>query len=368
MSGGTNDSYTNDIAARGLRAIQERRAQQRYNRTNQRDALAALLSGDPYVGQGNPMYDAYLQAMHPQGYGMSFTRGGGKYNGWDTQGLMTTELKGTAEMQRAYDRQQAQILQDMVDQQLGDISSRYDDALAAIPRDFYETNTNPGSSGWQAGRAAARGDTVVADGTVRSGNVNDQRWADYAKALADWRDQASDQWLDAGDLASQIEGTPLRDYAFRAGAQLGIDPALIAGWYPESSQIGDFTQQRDLESLNAAGMPYSEYQNTLAQFDQQQQQYGDQQQQAMMDQAANEIQQRYGMDGNSLATTLQMTLPQLVNTLNSDNFITLDDEVQNRISNGGLKQSDLDDIVSAAAGDPATQRALLAIYTPYLTG
>ena len=355
----TNTDYTDDVAARGLSAIRDRRAAQRYNRMTQRDALGAILGGNQYVGQGDPRYEAYLQSLHPQGYGMSFTRGGGKYNGWDTQGLMTTELEGVAEQLRGQDRARAQALQDMVDQSLGDIQSRYDDAMKNA--DIYQVNQGNGSSGWQAGRAAAAGHNVA-------GNGMDPRWDAYAKALEDWRDNASDQWLDAGDLANQIGMTPLRDYAMQAGGMLGIDPNLVAGWYPEASQIGDFQDQRDLEALNATGMTYDEYQRALSQFDQQNQDMAGQYQDAYDQQMADDVMNTYQVDIGAWASGAQLQPDQLYQVINTDAFMQLDDQIRQEMAAGSMDQARLTEIVRQAQGSPAIQNALLAYYTPWTSG
>lgn len=388
MSNGSNRSYTDDIAARGLQAILDRRSQQRYGRTAQDQALASYMQGDPFVGQQSPMYDAYRQSMRPQGYQQSFGRGDGKYNGWDTQGLMTTELRGQAEMLREQDRMRAQALQSMIEDRLSGFEDRYLDNLNDLSGTYQVQNT--AAPGWQAGRAATAGKAPVYDrvddemGSGIAAALKNRVHADqaqgaeiigeddprvlYNKALGDWLDRASDPWLDAGDFASQVEQTPLRDYAFQAGAQLGIDPALVAGWYPESSQIGDFTQQRDLESIDMAGMPYSEYQRALQQMQSDSEQAYSDQDAAWQEQASNDIFNQYGIDGRQLASSAQMTLDQLMSAVNSDNFLTLEQEVSAALSSGGLDEDTLNEIVAAANGDPATQRALLAIYTPYLSG
>ena len=120
--------------------------------------------------------------------------------------------------------------------------------------------------------------------------------------MNDWRDNAPDQWLDAGDPANQIGMTPLRDYAMQAGGMLGIDPNLVAGWYPEASQIGDFQDQRDLEALNATGMTYDEYQRALSQFDQQNQDMAGQYQDAYDQQMADDVMNTYQVDIGAWAT------------------------------------------------------------------
>lgn len=363
----TNTDYTNDVAARGLSAIRDRRAAQRYNRMTQQDALGAVLSGNRYVGQGDPRYEAYLQSLHPQGYGMSFTRGGGKYNGWDTQGLMTTELEGVAEQLRGQDRVRAQALQDLVDQNLGDIESRYTDAMKA---NGYPSFDNP-----LAGQPTYMGGgnpLVGAESSWLPGGAKptekSARQTAYENALNDWLDNASDQWLDAGDLANQIGMTPLRDYAMQAGGMLGIDPNLVAGWYPEASQIGDYQDQRDLEALNAAGMTFDEYQRALGQFDQQNQDMAGQYQDAFDQQMADDVMNTYQVDIGAWASGAQLQPDQLYQVINTDAFMQLDDQIRQEMAAGSVDQARLTEIVRQAQGSPAIQNALLAYYTPWTSG
>lgn len=363
MSNGANNSYTQDIAQNGLEAIQRRRDAQRMGRTMQREALQAFLAGDPYAGKAgsnSQAFQMYAQQYRPQSYPVSFGRGDGKYNGWDTQGLMTTELKGRAEMLREQDKARAQALNDLIDQQLSQLQDTYTKNRVDLSHTLPNDQPIPG----YVGRAAMDAGGGKVDYTDQATFDKNQA---YNKAMDEWLSKASAPLLDAGDFAYDMQNTPMRDYAMKAGADLGIDPALVAGWYPESSQIGDYTQQRDLESIDMTGMPYSEYQQAMNQLDSQQQQ----QQQDMSDeavqQASDEIWQSYGIDGKQLASAAQMTLPQLVATLNSDNFMTLASQADTAISGGGLDQNTLDEILNAANGDPATARALKAIYQPYVS-
>lgn len=453
-----SSAYTQDVAARGLQAVQERRQAAQFDRTQQ-PAAADWLQQSGYGGNdSNALYEEWLsqRGFHPAAYPVTFGQSKkGAYNGYKTEGELKAALLGNADLARESDQQQAQGLNSQVDEWLASIADQYQtgtdqatqlqaeadrnrdpymmqftglaEASAAENRQLHPQPTvrvhpgpapdvpQPGAVGMpgtsdeqflgvndvpsdalpmpvipgalpiydqyrQENDPTLRPPVVTLPGvgptppsvseqmggglsgsigaptgstqftTIEPAPAPDPRFrgmtgnaaattnsiSDYQQSLNDWLASASDPYLNAEEAAQRIQQTPLRDYAQIAGAQMGIDPSLVAGWYPQSSQVGDYTQQRDLQSIQDYGMPYSEHTS----LDNRQQSDADQAAtQATKDQtAANEqaqlqlIGDTTGLDGKQLAATTNMTLEQVANIVADPIYQQKAGEIQDKIN------------------------------------
>lgn len=364
-----------------LRASLDARAQAAsYGRTGQgqalRDLAGQISSGQQGYSSHPGHTDAYAQwqqsqGFRPQGYGTVYGQTDeGKYSGYKTEADMWNAVTGRAELAREQDLQQAAQMKD-------EMTSRYDQLGQTV-----DTN--------MLGAGAALRDSrnrLPTGALPQASDILGKRVTDYRDQLDNWYATQGAPLVEGLETANQIEGTPTREYQMRAGAALGIAPELIAGKFPMSTQIKDAADQRDLESLNDTGLPYSEQQTTLGrvqtdQQTQQRQQAADEQQ--AMDDAV------FGATtypGQNLAQAVSAPLPDVYDITTSPNFQSYADQVQAAVADAqaanpayGTKgpagdQADnqvaaaLDEAIASAVGnigDPnaaaVTERILRTLY------
>ena len=178
------------------------------------------------------------------------------------------------------------------------------------------------------------------------------------------------------ELANQIANTPTRTYATRAGAGYGIDPNLIAGWFPMKSEISDMADQRNLDSLHTYGVPYAEQQSVLR--DVQNQQATDTKLAAADQQAAMEqdILATTSFDAKALASKADLPVNELHAIVSDPGYqdaaSTIDAIMQDPNADlpadpkdpSGQTQGDaaFQAYLDSLANDPALQRVLLSVY------
>lgn len=350
----------------GLRASLDARAQAAaYGRTGQGQALRDL-AGQVSSGQqgysSHPGHtDAYAQWQQTQGfrphdYGTVYGQTAeGKYSGYKTEADMWNAVTGRAELAREQDMAQAAAMKD-------DMTARYDQLGQTV-----DTN--------MLGAGAALRDSrnrLPTGALPQASDILGKRLTEYSGQLDDWYATQGQPLVEGLETANQIEGTPTREYQMREGAALGIAPELIAGKFPMSTQIKDANDQRDLESLNDTGLPYSEQQTVLGRVQSDQQAQGRQQ---AIDDQQNMDDAVYGATtypGSNLASAVSAPLADVYDITTSPNFQGYSDLVQGAVAEatdanprtGNPQQDNVADNNIAQALDKAIADAVGSIDDP----
>lgn len=364
-------SYTEDVAKRGLDAVRERRNATGYDSTMRDQALAMVAGGARYMPNAETdLYDQWHQqrGFTPGSYDIGFGRGDGKYSGFDTVDALKSAVRGYSEFLREQDRMQAQALDQLANQRLDELESQYTDKRINI------TDDDPAQA-WmqhmpQMGKVGEIPTATEAEMEMLSRNADVQDRIDnsaqtalaqheYNKALDQWLAENSDKYLQASEFAGQVQDTPLRDYAMIAAQQYGVDPMIARGWYDEATQIGDFREQRDLQSLENYGLPYGEYQDALDQFQgqaqDQQEMLSDEEEQ----QLRSEIEAFTGLRADDLMNGAKINMTDLYSVLASPDYGQYAQEIMDSGNDPDTITSVLDTVRSI---DPQLYRVLTAQY------
>lgn len=382
-----NDSYTRDVASRGLAAVRDRRQASQYGINNNVDALNYLMQSGYSARQPNAMYQQWhdSRGFTPGQYGISYGRSDGDYAGYRTQSDMWRANTGIAEMLRAQDRDKASALEELAQKYLDQTQGIYQDQMARArpqasaqaigqdihvqgePAQHHTINVADGGyadlfrSGNQMGAAKAQGDAINAAMKPTTDKMND------------WLGKTSSPYLDALEMAQQVQTTPLRDYAQIAGAQLGIAPELIAGKYPEDTIVSDFRDQQDLAALQNYGLPsQNEYEQLLAAQERQASEADGLDQQAADQQVNDYIYQVMGVDGTQAAQRLDMTPGQLATELDNPVYQNAAAEMQSIIEDSAGDPQEIADalqdspIVSVIYQDPVIGNILRYQFSDYI--
>ena len=382
-----NDAFTRDVASRGLAAIRDRRQASQYGINNNRDALDYLMQTGYTARGANPLYQQWHQSRGfdpQQAYQINYGRGDGKYAGYETLGSMWQANTGLAEMLRSQDRDRAAQLEDLAQKYLDQAQGMYQSKIAAArpqatdqaigqdvhvqgdPAQHHTINVADGGyadlfqSGNQMGAAKAQGAAI--NDAMKP--VNDQ--------MNDWLGKTASPYLDALEMAQQVQTTPLRDYAQLAGQQLGIDPLLIGGKYPEDTIVSDFKDQQDLAAYQNYGLAgQGEYEQMLNQQDRSASEADALDQQAQSQQVNDYIYSIMGKDGTQAAQRLDMTPGQLATELDNPVYQGAADQMQTLIEDSGgdpeqlatmLEQSDIPNILYS---DPVIGEILRYQFSDY---
>lgn len=364
-------SYTEDVAKRGLEAVRERRNSTGFDSTMRNEALAMVAGGARY--KPNAETDLYGQwqqqrGFNPGAYDIGFGRGDGKYSGFDTVDALKSAVRGYSEFQREQDRMQAQALDQLANQRLNALESQYTDRRINITDDdpaqaWMQHMPQMGKIGEMPTATEAEMEMLGRNAEVQDRIDNSAKTApaqhEYNKALDQWLAENSDKYLQASEFAQQVQDTPLRDYAMIAAQQYGVDPMIARGWYDEATQIGDFREQRDLQSMENYGLPYGEYQDALDQMqgnaqDQQDQLTADQEQQM-----AGEIEAFTGLPADELMRGAKIGMNDLYSVLASPDYGQYAQEIMDSGNDPDTITSVLDAVRSI---DPQLYRVLTAQY------
>lgn len=145
-------------------------------------------------------------------------------------------------------------------------------------------NTDSGSSNNPVTGTLSMPPPAAAPGMMTPGqtaalqNVNDtfglmqdnlalaQQRADRQGSLNDWLGQNTDKYLNQQDFAANVQAMPVSVYGQRSGAQYGIDPNIVAGWYDPAHDVTDFGTQRNIQAINQFGVPFSDVQSAYNQM------------------------------------------------------------------------------------------------------
>jgi hypothetical protein len=299
-------SYTQDVANFGREAIDARRKAASYGLSEQAQALRDLSAGGAPSHPGHtPAYDQWLQqqGFHQQDYPVSYGRTTtGKYAGFKNASDLKAALLGRSEIARQQDMTQADALRAMLNDKLTGLDAQRQQALSAPQQDLQQHGT------------MSRGGKVFYD-TGQQADARDTRNEQYQQSVDQWYQQQADPLVTGLETANQIAQTPTRDYATKAGQQYGVDPNLIAGWFPMAQEVTDAATQRNLESLHAFGLPYSEQQSVLGQVQSDQHKAAAQQAADQQLQMEAEIFGATGVDAKALASKSSVPVDQVWNLI-----------------------------------------------------
>jgi hypothetical protein len=383
--------------------------------------------------QDSDLYDQWRSSVMPTaaaeyGYG----RNGGDYAGFKTEGGLKSFVKGRAEAIRAADQARFRALEEMANQRLDQTEANYD-AARAVPVDktFYPRQIGVLEDARPANtplgqEAVGRGDSTLpapatqgdpdervipqnlvdqailqvmgsrmprstSEGLNRSDNAAASRYTGMAEQqargetmqnfIADelnpWLAETTAADLEKQDFAQQGLITPIADYAQRAGGEVGVDPNIIGGWYPNASQLSDAADQRDLDMLAATGMDWSDTQSALAAMDAERRRANGEEvdMQADADTAAinDYVYSQTGMDADSLAASADMLPQDVASIIESDAFQTYNNDIYAALT--GTDPSDPDgaaiDVImgtldAAATQDPGLFQILQSVYKDYI--
>lgn len=357
-----NTQYTQDVATHGLDAINARRAATQFDPTTFTQALDAAGQGNGYIdpsarSQGYLDWQRAMNMDPSMGGTVAYGRTGGKYAGFGSKADLQAAIKGQAMNQR-------QAALGAVSQLLANGNNSLDQLAAQ-----YNQNL-PSATTYTPMRGAH--DTGAEFAAKAQGNAAGapQREA-YKQALDSWLANQSDHVLSAMETGQQIARTPISDWATSAGAQYGVDPNIIRGWYPDATNLADFRTQRDLQSINNFGGTYGDVQS----YDRHNQAAGvaagkaqDKQSLAAMN---DYIFQTTGIDGKKLSTSASLTPQQTYDAVSSPEYQAALADMTNNLNKPDQLTSILHDLAygnqqRGSLPDPQLYRILASQFAPYL--
>lgn len=382
----------------------------------------------------NDMYDQWLAEMTPQGapdgsYAYGRTEDGA-YAGFKNQGTLQAALRGRAETIRGQDQEMFQALDQMANQGLDQLDTQYrqseqdsaDYQQGMIPKyadaqekvnQFFPGQTldrmgNPQQK--QTGAQSIIGSTKdaaasavgnIADAVITAAGgqpqprtptepmvLTDQGRAFYdaprseqsavkqqtryvGQELQPWLANESAPLLEQQDFAQSGLATPIAMYAQRAGAEYGVDPNIVAGWYPNSSALTDARDQRDLQFLEQTGMTSSDYEQALAALEREQAAATE----GVIDQQAQDYDAAgYELTGgqattSELANATNLPLEDVYNILDSADYQTGQQMINDALSTQDLAyiEETMTQVLDGAAfSDPALLNIFQTIYKDYI--
>lgn len=392
-------AYTLDVIARGSQAVKDRAAGASFDRTQAPQALdwaqQTGLTADPtqqYVDWASQRFAGAGQ--QPVTFGQSAK---GAYSGFKTEGELKAALGGRAQQYRQEDQQHAAQQYGSASDDLNGLLSQFDTQqdrtrAALAPAALSGAGIGLGHVTGHAPTTWGGPDVLTAEGPTASDTRHRQNDLDYANQLGAYNDRTK-QWLaDASqdplqqmDTARQIESTPVSQYAGLAGADYGIDPTLVAGWFPQSADVTDFNTQRNLQSINDYGMPYSDvtsYRNQGDQAAAADQRQAATDQTAAAKQAADDQQAQIaqvvgdatGQDVTQLAQATNMTPVQVAQVVADPSYQQASSDLQSVLFDPAFDPSNQQDAdaVNAVLDQPAIRQdpqlyaMLLQVYGNYL--
>jgi hypothetical protein len=423
-------AYTRDVIARGSQAVRDRAAAAQMQRTAAPQSLEFLresgYGGPPQRSGGNAQYNAWLaqQGFNPD-YEVTFGRTRkGAYSGFKTEGELKSAIKGRSQQMRGEARSQAgQQIAD-AGQQLDRVTSDYDvkaadaekraqetmldwlgsfDALAKagayskqggfMPIEgkinpggkYHDQELDPVLAGQEraqreaAGQASRDRQLEFANeflGKHNAALVDQSQTGKYSRELDDWLSSQSEPLVSQMEAGQMIDATPLSAYATKAGAEYGVDPNLISGWYDDASDVSDFGVQRNQEAIDQYGMPYSDLQSWIAQQGRQdasaEADAARQQDTGTERQIADDVFQATGMDAQQLATAADVTPEQLWQIVQDPTYQQASADMAQVLQDPdfdpeGQGAEDVNGILDQLRVDPVLYRLIQAQYGSYLS-
>lgn len=420
--------YTDEVRQGGINALRDARQRMRYGASNA--DVGQQYSQTP--DSDNDMYDQWLGDLRPKGYEPTFGRTEeGAYSGFKTEGGLKAAVLGRAETRRDADRAKFHALDRMSTNNLDQIDADYTklhrDAMLKddwnnVPEPTAATNV----SGWNtlggqnpmsaaaptdavmqatlpevlmAGRRADPNDPLYDDPAVpgmpsdparkggggsRQSTLNPEmvkrEYGDYARDaymddLDPWLAEQSGKYLDRAEFAEQGLNTPISEYGKAAGADYGVDADMVAGWYNKSDDIADYRNQRDLDLIDATGMPNADYEQALSAMERQQaadETANDRDDQESIDFQINDaaFQATGGLfDADSLATALDVSPIEAANVVASEAYQNYSYEIASAMDvasqtgdASGLSETMTMILNETQFKEPAIYKALQAVY------
>jgi hypothetical protein len=376
--------YTEMIRQRGLAGVREARQQLRYGSAG---VNAALTEGrTPVYAQpakaDSELYDRWQRQVTPAAkseaeYMLGRTEEG-PYAGFKTQGLLQNATRGRAEAIRRQDDEVFGALDQMAGDKLDQIEADYgtkrgevkssfrrnaisdaDRRLDAFNRVDGARSSNESGVGYSsAGSTAWSDDKVDADPYVKD-------------ELNPWLETASTPLLEQQAFAAQVRRTPIAEYAQRAGAEYGVDPNIVGGWYTDASAIGDARDRRDLDMLDTTGMTWADTQSALNAMERDQTQMDNSVMSAEDQMLEDEIVQATGglASGRELVSETGMTMTDVADVLATDAFAEYSAAIYDALAtnDAGTVEDTVTSVMDTAAfQDPGLFNILQVIYKDYI--
>lgn len=379
---------TQAVIQGGKAALDQRRQAATYDQTGQQQALKDLYGQMQQTGSGYSSHpaptSAYAQWQQAQGfgapagpvsYGQTFPKS--DYNGYKNEADMWGAASGTADLRRMEQSTQADALKQAMQAQLSQLDSQY------AHQGAQPTGANIAALASLGGHQAVQGNSLGAQVHLGFGGAQDQmsqatahaqdiaqvqghKTGEYMGKLNDWYGQQAAPRVSGMETANQIQNTPLYEYQRQAAAQMGLDPALAAGRFPQSGMIADSANQRNIQSLQTTGLPYAEQQSTLHGMDTQ---AAADQKQATADQQLQMIDDIYGVTtipGDKLASAANAPLDAVHQIVTDPAYQSYAQTVENNMAqaqqaNPGNStaakdaiQAAVDEAIKAAVDDQST--------------
>lgn len=379
--------YTEMIRQRGLAGVREARQQLRYGSAGVNDALTQ--GRTPVYTQptkaDSELYDRWQKqvtpaAMPEAGYMLGRTEEG-PYAGFKTQGLLQAATQGRAESIRRQDDEVFGALDQMAADKLDQVEKSYrskqDEVRSGMRRDDImdaERQRIRSNMEYMSGRRtnpvpAIRQRQAAFTTRVDDGRVDTDPYVQ--NELNPWLESSSAPLLEQQAFAAQVRRTPIAEYAQRAGAEYGVDPNIVGGWYTDASAIGDARNRRDLDMLDTTGMTWADTQSALNAME------GDQNQMdtsvlSEQDQMLeDEILQNTGglASGKELASKTGMTMTDVADVLGTDAFAEYSAAIYDALAtnDAGTVEDTVTSVMDTAAfQDPGLFNILQVLYKDYI--
>lgn len=381
-----DDDYTRAVKDGGLQAVREARERRRHG-----------ANGEPSQRPTSDLYDDWLESVTPRqqpgatyGYGRTDE---GAYSGFRTEGGLKAAVKGRAETLRGADREMFDALNSMAEQGLDRAEGDYEqswteqtdrrsasDAGAAASRFGQMESQRQALANYDKNTSGPRPSPVIGSRAASMKAMNAQQAttgttdADmnaYNDSLNTWLADETAPLLDRQAFAEQGRATPIAAYAQRSGAEYGVDPNIVGGWYPAASQIGDARDQADITSLNETGMTAADYQRALDDMDRD---AANADKEAVSQEAQAIDDFVYAATGGvtgaqSLATDLGVSPEDVYRMVDSDLYKQSSDAIY-----GALATNDADTVMATMEDvlpavffqDPALYNVLQAVFRDYI--
>jgi hypothetical protein len=379
--------YTEMVRQRGLAGVREARQQLRYGSAG---VNAALTQGrTPIYAQpakaDSELYDRWQRQVTPAAkpeteYMLGRTEEG-PYAGFKTQGLLQSATRGRAETIRRQDDEVFGALDQMAGDKLDRLEKEYSNQQEAVrsgirrddivdaDRQSIRSNmeymsgrfANPVAGMQQRQKAFT---TRVDDGRVDADPyVQDE--------LNPWLETASTPLLEQQAFAAQVRRTPIAEYAQRAGAEYGVDPNIVGGWYTDASAVGDARDRRDLDMLDTTGMTWADTQSALNAMERDQTQMDNSVMSAEDQMLEDEIVQATGglASGRELVSETGMTMTDVADVLATDAFAEYSAAIYDALAtnDAGTVEDTVTSVMDTAAfQDPGLFNILQVLYKDYI--
>lgn len=187
----------------------------------------------------------------------------------------------------------------------------------------------------------------------------------YAGQLNEWLAQAVDPAQQVISYADDVQAIPLSRWAEGAGAELGVDPLIVAGRFGQAEDYRDYGQQRNLAAIDEYGLPYSEVTQLQGAADRDAEAALADQEDAGQQALTDELAALTGMDASQLAATTDMDERQLAMVVADPDYQTADAELSRLVEEGDPEEvAGL--LRSVGSQRPDIYRVLLAAWDDYL--